>query len=158
MRWLARVAGLAVQVGWLWQAGSFSSARSVAVTFLFARSVRIHANHGCTQPFGLGLLLFEIRDLRRLEVTWFVAGDLLTRSLLVASRLSSFEQERPFSALTDTADDSVLFRLLATSAYNAMQQGFATLSQRLAVGAAAWASWLSAPLVRASCLGWLCWL
>ena len=89
---------------------------------------------------------------------WFVAGDLLTRSLLVASRLSSFEQERPFSALTDTAGDRVLFRLLATSAYNAMQQGFATLSQRLAVGAAAWTSWLSASLVHAGWLGWLGWL
>jgi hypothetical protein len=103
-------------------------------------------------------LLFEIRDLRRLEVTWFVAGHLLTRSLLVASRLSSFDQECPFSALTDTAGDRVLFRLLATSAYNAMQQGFATLSQRLAVGAAAWASWLSASLVHAGWLGWLGWL
>ena len=35
------MAGLALQVGWLWQAGSFSSARSVAVTFLFARSVAV---------------------------------------------------------------------------------------------------------------------
>ena len=33
------MAGLAVQAVWLGQAGSFLSARSVAVTFLFARSV-----------------------------------------------------------------------------------------------------------------------
>ena len=35
------MAGLAVQAGWLRQAGSFLSARSVAVTFLFARSVAV---------------------------------------------------------------------------------------------------------------------